>query len=143
MALINSLCAMLRTTPFHRENYSRLVLTVIVQFYQRCSDRYQDLVGVKDPQDPEAVPTPALAAQWSQRSELTPCLNELALATKGMSISTSVQQLCQQESNLEINLLGDRSIRADELVGSIRDLFAMASLHHSVVSCVPPGWSLL
>jgi hypothetical protein len=28
---------MLRTTPFHRENYSRLIISVIIQFYQRCS----------------------------------------------------------------------------------------------------------
>ncbi|KAF8973579.1 exocyst complex component sec8 [Flammula alnicola] len=43
MALINSLCAMLNTSPFHRENYSRLILGVVIQFYQRCSDRFQML----------------------------------------------------------------------------------------------------
>lgn len=37
LTLINNLCAMLRTTPFHREDYSRLIISVIVQFYQRCS----------------------------------------------------------------------------------------------------------
>ena len=40
---------MLRTTPFHRENYSRLILTVIGKFYQRCSDRFQALIAVGAP----------------------------------------------------------------------------------------------
>lgn len=134
MALINSLCSMLRTTPFHRESYSRLVLTVIVQFYQRCSDKFQDLVSLKDSQDPEAAPRLAMAAQWSQRPELVPCLSGIFSAIKKNSPPSFLKQLCQQESNLEHNLLDDRSIRTDEIVASTRDLFTMASLHHSVVS---------
>lgn len=80
MALINSLCAMLRTSPFHRENYSRLILGVIIQFYQRCSDRFQDLVTIPDAQGSNLEPKLALAAQWAQRSELNTCMSEL-LAT--------------------------------------------------------------
>ena len=57
MALTNSLCAMLRSTPFHKENYARLILQVIIQFYQRCSDRFHDLVS------PEAAPAGATAAE--------------------------------------------------------------------------------
>lgn len=71
---------MLRTSPFHRENYSRLILGVIIQFYQRCSDRFQDLVAVKSGQEPNLEPQLALAAQWAQRSELNTCMSEL-LAT--------------------------------------------------------------
>lgn len=41
MALIHSLCVMLQTTPFHRENYSRLIVGVIVQYYQQCSARFK------------------------------------------------------------------------------------------------------
>lgn len=41
MALIHSLCIMLQTTPFHRENYSRLIVGVIVQYYQQCSARFK------------------------------------------------------------------------------------------------------
>lgn len=81
MALINSLCAMLCTTPFHRENYSRLILGVIIQFYQRCSDRFQDLVSVGTPEETKLDPKLALAAQWAQRSEIIPCLTELLNST--------------------------------------------------------------
>lgn len=41
MALIHDLCFMLETTPFHRENYSRLIVGVIVQYYQQCSNRFK------------------------------------------------------------------------------------------------------
>lgn len=41
MSLIHSLCVMLETTPFHKENYSRLIIGVIVQYYQQCSARFR------------------------------------------------------------------------------------------------------
>lgn len=41
MGLIHNLCVMLLTTPFHRENYSRLIVGVIVQYYQQCSARFK------------------------------------------------------------------------------------------------------
>jgi len=66
---------MLRTTPFHRENYSRLILGVIIQFYQRCSDRYQDLVTLKGHEEGQERRL-SLAAQWAHRSELNTCLSE-------------------------------------------------------------------
>ena len=77
MALINSLCAMLRTTPFHREKYSRLIVGVIIQFYQRCSHRFQALVSKGGT---EGHSSPSLAAQWAQNAELGPCLSELFVA---------------------------------------------------------------
>lgn len=134
MALINSLCAMLRTTPFHRESYARLILTVIVQFYQRCSDRFQDLVSLKNPQDPDGIPRIALAAQWAQRSELIPCLTELLKAALDNSALTKQLQLCKQQSHLEAEMLGDRSVGKEELIQSTRNLASLSSLYHSVVS---------
>lgn len=41
MALIQSLCVMLQETPFHRENYSRLVVGVVVQYYQQLHARFK------------------------------------------------------------------------------------------------------
>ncbi|KAI0347837.1 Sec8 exocyst complex component-specific domain-containing protein [Trametopsis cervina] len=132
LALINSLCVMLRTTPFHRESYSRLILTVIVQFYQRCSDRFQDLVTLKNADDPESVPRIALAAQWAQRSEVIACMSELYAVISDESQSRATHQLCRQESHLEGQLLGDRTVTKDELVSSTRNLAGLASLYHSV-----------
>lgn len=80
MALINSLCVMLRTTPFHRESYGRLILSVIIQFYQRCSDRFHALVSrsVTNLGDDQL----ALAAQWAQRSDLSSVLVKLNMVRR-------------------------------------------------------------
>ena len=75
MALVNSLCAMLRATPFHRESYSRLILSVIIQFYQRCSDRFQGVISRSSPDLTES--RILTAAQWAQREDLTGVLTKL------------------------------------------------------------------
>ncbi|THH28293.1 hypothetical protein EUX98_g5894 [Antrodiella citrinella] len=131
MALINSLCAMLRTTPFHRESYARLILTVIVQFYQRCSDKFQDLVSLRNILEPEAPPRIALAAQWTQQAELVPCLSEMLMLSRKTE-SCDVDHLHKQETHLETNLLGDRSVVREELIATTRDLSTLATLYHSV-----------
>lgn len=125
---------MLRTTPFHRENYSRLILTVIGKFYQRCSDRFSDLVAVKG--DSEAADDGghiALAAQWAQKPELGPCLTELLKLLSGDPTTAAKAQLCRQETHLENSLLGEGAVGKDDLIVSIRNLSALASLYHSVV----------
>lgn len=78
MALINSLCAMLRATPFHRESYSRLILSVIIQFYQRSSDRFQGVVSRSNLDLTES--RMLMAAQWAQREDLA------GLSTKQLSM---------------------------------------------------------
>ena len=134
MALINSLCAMLRTTPFHRENYSRLILTVIGKFYQRCSDRFSHLVAVKgDTPSADDDGHIALAAQWAQKPELGPCLTELFKLLSGDPTTAAKAQLCRQETHLENSLLGEGAVSKDDLVASIRNVSALASLYHSVV----------
>ncbi|KAI6162039.1 Sec8 exocyst complex component-specific domain-containing protein [Pisolithus thermaeus] len=125
MALINSLCMMLRTTPFHEENYSRLIIGVIIQLYQRCSDRLQVLVSKEQQGD---APRVSLAAQWAQRPELNACLLELYMTT-----DASVRQsLCRQETHLEMSLLSQGTVSKDDLIVSIRSIAALCSLHRSV-----------
>ncbi|KZT30767.1 hypothetical protein NEOLEDRAFT_1159877 [Neolentinus lepideus HHB14362 ss-1] len=128
MALVNSLCTMLRTTPFHRENYARLILTVIIQFYQRCSDRFQDLISLRGPSNESRI---ALAAQWAQRSELAPCLSEL-MVVPDTDVAKKLQ-LCRQETHFELlQFLGDGSVNKDDLISPMRNLAALGTLYHSV-----------
>lgn len=88
LALVNSLCAMQQTTPFHRDNYSRLILGVIIQFYQRCSDRFRELVSTSTPSNMATPSTPklggsleeahvAVAARWAQKLEVAACVSAL------------------------------------------------------------------
>ncbi|EPQ60468.1 exocyst complex component sec8 [Gloeophyllum trabeum ATCC 11539] len=130
MALINSLCNMLRTTPFHRENYARLILTVIIQFYQRCSDRFQDLISLRA-SSYDGEPRIALAAQWAQRSELAPCLSEL-MGVASTDVAKKLQ-LCRQETHLEIwQILNDQTVSKDDLISPLRNLSSLGTLYHSI-----------
>ncbi|KAG1908278.1 Sec8 exocyst complex component-specific domain-containing protein [Suillus fuscotomentosus] len=128
MALINSLCAMLRTTPFHRESYSRLIVGVIIQFYQRCNDKFQDLVSstTNIPDTSHLV----LAAQWAQKSELIPCLTELFATPHSNNVIR--RQLSRQETHLELNYLGQAQIAKHDLVSSTRNLAGLCGLYRSV-----------
>ncbi|KAF7967561.1 hypothetical protein HWV62_33943 [Athelia sp. TMB] len=130
MALINSLCAMLRTTPFHRENYSRLILGVIIQFYQRCSDRFQDLVSLSTPGSSDLDSRVTLAAQWAQRSEMSPCLNQLS-ATLEKDVAQQ-QQMCRQETHLEVQLLGQGTVTKSDILPSPRSHSLLGTLYRSL-----------
>ncbi|KAJ4485935.1 Sec8 exocyst complex component-specific domain-containing protein [Lentinula aciculospora] len=129
MALINSLCAMLQMTPFHRESYSRLILGVVIQFYQRCSDKFQDLVSSSASDDLLQAQV-ALAAQWAQRTELMPCLTGLQNTPE--ENAPQRQQLWRQETHLEQDFLGQRQMTSTDLIPSIRNLVSLAGMYHSI-----------
>lgn len=133
MALINSLCSMLRTSPFHKENYSRLILTVVVEFYQRCSTRFQELISTAEQQAADGDPKVALAADWAQRPDLHPCLSEIF---KISELNTPKKdQLYRQETHLELNFVGENNtVEKDNLIGSTRNLATLGSLYTSLVS---------
>ncbi|KAF8632974.1 hypothetical protein AX15_001571 [Amanita polypyramis BW_CC] len=128
MALINSLCALLSTSPFHRESYSRLILSVIIQFYERCSDRFQDLVSVRKEDDPVLETKLTISAQWSQKSEVTSCLTGL-LSTDAPNKHA---QLSQQETEIELEILGQDTLSQSDLLPNIRQISALAVLYRSV-----------
>jgi exocyst complex component 4 len=132
MALTNSICVMLRTSPFHRESYARLILGVILQFYQRCFDRFQLLVARDGALDEDRTGGAILGAQWAQSSQFAPCLAELLGCAQ--DDSTRRQQLCRQETQLELGALGKDTFARDHLIPSSRAIGELCSLHWSVVS---------
>lgn len=145
MALINSLCVMLRTTPFHRENYARLILTVIIQFYQRCSDRFQALIASHPSVDHDTGV--AIAAQWAQNPEVITCLSDLHHASVRMVVMANgyTSSIFSQATNLDKNglyrrerdaesqFMGDKSIGKGELISPLRNISALCNLYRSVV----------
>lgn len=82
---------MQQTTPFHRDNYSRLILSVIIQFYQRCYDRFRDLVSVTEDGTDEA--RLAIAARWAQKPEVAACVSALYSSPVSFIPYASVQML--------------------------------------------------
>jgi len=129
LALINSLSVMLINSPFQRDNYARFILTIIIQFYQRCSDRYQALVVTSDTVDPSTKI--ALAAQWVQNPDLTTCLSQL-LDTPNNSESTRCD-LRLQERAFERDLLAESIVEKADLIRPLRNLAALGHLYSSVI----------
>ncbi|KAG9093587.1 hypothetical protein FS749_014144 [Ceratobasidium sp. UAMH 11750] len=126
MALINSLCIMLEATPFHRENYARLILGVIIQFYQRCYERFLDLVS----RSAFSGGISSVATQWAQRPEVAACLGEL-YSTPLHDVSQR-RTLCRQETRQELTFLANGVIEKEDLLPHIRDLSALGSLYRSL-----------
>ncbi|WVW79702.1 hypothetical protein I302_101672 [Kwoniella bestiolae CBS 10118] len=129
MALIHSLCVMLQTTPFHRENYSRLIVGVIVQYYQQCSSRFKELASlpatIENPSAPLALP-----AIWAQREDMIKILTELrGVPDNDRAGLTSVEQ---KEIKLELDLLGDEGLVEKNLINSMRKLEALGNLSQSL-----------
>ena len=136
---------MLRTTPFHREDYARLVLTVIIQFYQRCSDRFQALIASHPNVDHDT--DVSIAAQWAQNPEVIACLSDLHHASVRMVVivNSYISLILSQETDLDKNglyrrerdaesqFMGDRSIGKEELISPLRNIFALCNLYRSVV----------
>ncbi|TIA91919.1 hypothetical protein E3P99_00854 [Wallemia hederae] len=134
--LISHLSEMLRSTPFHKEAYSRLIITVIIQYYQRSSERFIDLVGRSSSASGEAA-TPAqgtpdlkLSAKWAQRPELTACLTEL-LATSDAD-GTKKSELCAQESRVEMGINDANRVRYDDMINSKKKLIGLGHLFSSL-----------
>ncbi|KAG8889462.1 hypothetical protein FRB98_004147 [Tulasnella sp. 332] len=99
MALINSLCSMHASTPFHRENYSRLILDVIIRFYQRCYDRFVELVALTGDAANSEETQLAISARWAQKGEVTACLSAL-LATGPTWLLKHLQNLQSEGETL-------------------------------------------
>lgn len=151
IVLIDSLYAMLRTTPFHQESYSLLIIQTIVQYYQRCYDRYRDLI-LQDTSASDSSPITGsssneirLSAMWAQRPEISNCLVEML---DDNAMPKRRKQLTDLENTLELHLTktlrktektseesGSKSgtISLSDLTTSRKKLMALGNLHHTLL----------
>ncbi|OCF43069.1 exocyst complex component 4 [Kwoniella heveanensis CBS 569] len=130
MALLHSLCVMLQTTPFHRENYSRLIVGVIVQYYQQCSARFKELASLPTTLENATESNITLPAEWAQREDMIKILSELR-AVSGTD-RAGLNSVEAKEIKLELELLGDQGLVEKKLINSMRRLEALANLSQSL-----------
>ncbi|CAD6900494.1 unnamed protein product [Tilletia controversa] len=133
IVLIDSLYSMLRATPFHRESYSRLIIQTIVQYYQRCNERFKELAAAEVDISGRAVSPNGpfvLSATWAQRPELNACLVELLHS----DAEAEHQELLQaQENRFEMAYAQQAGgIKLSDLITSRKRMNALANLHHSL-----------
>ena len=143
---------MLRSTPFHRENYSHLIVSVIHQFYQRCHERFRDLVtddhhhhhhhhggggGAGD-----SAPTWKKAAVWAETDDIHKCLVDLrdVLLPRDHDgdddndkVAERLGELLRRETRTELDHIGNRATDLDDLLHPIKKLAAIGSFYSSLV----------
>ncbi|GAA97566.1 uncharacterized protein L969DRAFT_42229 [Mixia osmundae IAM 14324] len=102
VGLISNLCAMLRNTPFHRDRYSDLIISVIVQYYQCCEARFKETVSSDSliARGPSKLKT---SAMWTSKDALATVINRLR-TTAGDDAQKS--QLLQEELRLHLQYKG-------------------------------------
>nr|ODN98653.1 exocyst complex component 4 [Cryptococcus depauperatus CBS 7855] len=129
MSLIHILCNMLRTTPFHRENYSRLIIGVIVQYYQQCSTRFRELVSLPTTLENASERPLALPAVWAQHEDIIKCLSQMRAVS---NTDPSRMAIHQREISLEVELLHNQPVPESQLINSQRKLEALGHLSRSL-----------
>lgn len=149
VVLIDSLYSMLRTTPFHRESYSLLIIQIIVQYYQRCHDRFRDLVSSDvtihaADNTPVSVQPAILSAIWAERPEISNCLLEILDPDSTLERQKELRSL---ENALELRLAGTvrdssagsqqprscTTIALKDLMTNRKKLLALGNLYNSLV----------
>ena len=122
-----------RTSNVTVPHHSRLILTAVVEFYQRSSTRFQELILTGEQKPTEADPKVALAVDWAPRLDLPPCLFDRFKISK--INAPKKDRLYRQETHLELNFVGeDGIVEKNNLIGSIRNLATLGSLYTSLLS---------
>ncbi|GAA5875446.1 hypothetical protein JCM8547_004407 [Rhodosporidiobolus lusitaniae] len=139
MLLISSLCSMLRATPFHRENYSQLIVSVIHQFYQKCLERFKDLTA-RDTNDnapsnnasgqPAATATPKMAASMAENHDLHALLSEMRAVPP--TDPQKLRDLLQRETKLELDRKRNGVVAGEDLISPSKKMWALATLYSSL-----------
>ncbi|CAG8500956.1 8518_t:CDS:10 [Ambispora leptoticha] len=147
MKLVESLCAMLRTMTFHKEEYSRMIISVLTQYYVKCFEQYQAIVSKGSLSDEgtnertgNAQKTSAMWVQQDQLSEIFtqyPYLDENDIENRKKR-----KLLCEKETQAEMKLKKNRVIRSGELIFDGKKLKALGYLYHSLKWFVGKIWQL-
>ncbi|KAK4052526.1 exocyst subunit [Microbotryomycetes sp. JL221] len=139
MLLISTLCSMLRATPFHRDSYSRLIVSVIHQFLERCTQRFKELVSQEQndsdavQQQQQARPRPPafkLSAAWAESADLNSCLQELREVPS--QDKERLQELLKNEADIGKEKLRNETVHVDDLISPNKKFTAMGTLYSSL-----------
>ncbi|GBB95205.1 hypothetical protein RclHR1_00250003 [Rhizophagus clarus] len=145
MMIIESLCAMLHTMTSHKEEYSKMVISLLTRYYVRCFEQYQAIVSknkgeadVKDDANNQGI-----SAIWVQQDQLSEVLGQYPyLADDNARNRSRRKTLCVKETTVEMNFKKNREISTGQLITEYKKLTALATLYHSLKWFVAKIWEL-
>ncbi|SGY79129.1 BQ5605_C008g05051 [Microbotryum silenes-dioicae] len=134
MMLITSLTSMLQATPFHRESYSHLIISVIHQFYQRCNERFKDLTARENHESAAGSNSKAMqlktSANWASLPELNATLADLHAAMPGNTEAASAA--LRRETKIELDKKRNSLVNSEDLITPSKKLMALGTLYSSL-----------
>ncbi len=133
LTLLDGIYIILAATPFHRVSISRLIIQLLVQYYQRCSDRFSLLVALQTEGEAAGM-TVRTCASWAQRPEL---LEHLSIAADKSQPEAKRAQALGQENKILLQLARQGTgTTFSDLTTSRKKLLALGLLGHSLSSFV-------
>ncbi|CAB4383870.1 unnamed protein product [Rhizophagus irregularis] len=145
MMIIESLCAMLHTMASHKEEYNKMIISLLTRYYVRCFEQYQAIVSknkgdanVKDDANNQGI-----SAIWVQQDQLSEVLGQYPyLAEDNVRNRRKRKMFCDKETRIEMNFKKNREISAGQLITENKRLTALSNLYHSLKWFVAKIWEL-
>ncbi|CAG8497625.1 8122_t:CDS:10, partial [Funneliformis caledonium] len=145
MMIVESLCAMLHNMASHKEEYSKMIISLLTQYYVKCFEQYQATVSknkgeanVKDDANNQGI-----SATWVQQDQLSEVLGQYPyVAEDNAKNRRKRRQLCDKETRIEMNFKKNREISLGQLITDNKKLTALANLYHSLKWFVAKIWEL-
>jgi len=138
VALIESLGNLVQSTSFHQEKFGRLMISVVVQYYQKCHERFKELV-VRESLETTPIADEAnphvnlkLAADWAQNPDMIKHFTRLKPSSHD---TASVEKIFRKLRKTEERYLSSRTaLVTTDLIRSPKKVAALAHLYSTLLS---------
>ncbi|RHZ59662.1 hypothetical protein Glove_362g4 [Diversispora epigaea] len=134
MKIVEKLCVMLHTMSNHQEEFSRMIISLLTQYYVKCFEQYQAIVtkNSSESEESDSRNQTGISSTWVQKDQLTEVLGQYPYLFDSAKNRRKRKNLCQQEIQVEMNLKNNRVIRSSELITENKKLMSLGSLYHSL-----------
>ncbi|KAI9101019.1 Sec8 exocyst complex component-specific domain-containing protein [Phlyctochytrium arcticum] len=130
--LVQGICRTIPIIPIHQEEAIAMIENVLRSYYDKCQSRFNALISSSQP-GADGGYSSIVSASWVREGGLLELLTQYPLFRYEIGQDKDHSyQLTQKETYLEMTLKKDRSFHRSELIMELRNLQAIASLHHSV-----------
>ncbi|CAG8559752.1 1079_t:CDS:10 [Racocetra persica] len=136
MIMVERLCVMLQTMASHKEEFSKMIISLLTRYYVKCFEQYQAIVAKNSGEaDSEGTGNhQGISATWVQQDQLAEILGQYPyLDDDTVKSRRKRKMLCDKKK---------RYIRSGELIMENKKMTALGTLYHSLKWFVAKIWEL-
>ncbi|CAG8757762.1 25105_t:CDS:10 [Gigaspora margarita] len=145
MIIVERLCVMLQTMASHKEEFSKMIISLLTRYYVKCFEQYQAIVA-KNSGEADSGGTgnhQGISATWVQQDQLSEILGQYPyLDDDTVKNRRKRKMLCDKETKVEMHLKKKRYIRTGELIMENKKMASLGALYHSLKWFVAKIWEL-